>query len=201
MRKKDAKDETAPSAITLDKDDPEHMSWIFNRAAERAEKYNIKGVTYNLTMQVVKNIIPAIASTNALISAECVNEAFKLRTMSHTRLDNYFMYMGGMQTGTNCQTFKYKRNPDCTVCHVPLQWTLSSSTTLQQLLTKLETDGQLDSPTVSMGGKPLYMKKMHDMYEADLGKPLFELGFNPAGQLLVAQDENQKVQKLIIKLQ
>jgi len=203
--RKDNADESAPAGggVTLDKDDPEHMTWLFNRSTERADKYNIKGVTYNLTMQVVKNIIPAIASTNALISAECVNEAFKLRTQSHTRLDNYFMYMGGMQTGTNCQTFVYKRNPDCAVCHKPLLWTVPAETTLQQLLTKCETDGQLDNPTLSMNGgrNILYMKKMHDMYAADLSKALFELGFNPGGQLVVAQDENQKVQKIIIKLE
>ena len=41
-----------PNGVDLDKDDVEHMSWIFNRAVERADKFKIEGVNYNLTMQV-----------------------------------------------------------------------------------------------------------------------------------------------------
>jgi ubiquitin-activating enzyme E1 C len=73
----------------VDNDDPEHIQWLFDTARSRAEKYDIEGVTWSLTQGVVKRIIPAIASTNAIVSAACCNEAFKIATSSNPYLNNY----------------------------------------------------------------------------------------------------------------
>lgn len=67
-----------------------------------------------MTMGVTKNIIPAIASTNALISAACVNECMKLLTGCNSRVDNYMQWLG--QTRTSCFAVNYQREPDCNVC-------------------------------------------------------------------------------------
>jgi len=65
-------------------------------------------------MGVVKNIIPAVASTNALISAACVNECFKLLTGCNKRMDNYMQYLG--QTRLSISTLPYEKRADCLVC-------------------------------------------------------------------------------------
>jgi ubiquitin-activating enzyme E1 C len=98
----------------VDKDSIEDVEWIYKTALERAKKYKIEGVTYNLTLGVIKNIIPAIASTNSLIAASTVMEALKIWAGFSKRLDNYFMYMG--HEGLYSSTFEYGKNEKCHTC-------------------------------------------------------------------------------------
>eukprot|EP01048_Picozoa_sp_COSAG05_P029125 COSAG05_NODE_9417_length_625_cov_0.779468_1_plen_103_part_10 len=91
---------------------------VFKKAAGRAEEHGIEGVTYQLTMGVVKRIIPAVASTNAVIAAACVSEAFKIATKGCVQSmgdgPNYMQFNG--TEGLYVFTFEYERKPDCVVC-------------------------------------------------------------------------------------
>lgn len=157
--KKEGKEWEPPSAIKLDKDNPAHMTWIFRRAEERANQFKIKGVTYSLTQQVVKNIIPAIASTNALISAACVTEALKYRTFSSWRLNNYMMYMGDV--ATNSETFVHARLPECPSCSKPLLVTVDPATaTVADLVKAVAAEKKRENPTIiTPDARPIYNGK------------------------------------------
>jgi len=120
--------------MVLDTDDPEHITWLFQKAAKRAQEFNIPGVTYSMTQGVVKNIIPAIASTNAIVAAACCNEAFKIASTTNPFLgnpetNNYMMYSGDESIYT--YTFEHQKKDDCPVCgnlareiDVKKDWTL-----------------------------------------------------------------------------
>lgn len=134
----------------INNDSPADMKWIHEQAKERADAFGIPGVTYQLTMGVVKRIIPAIASTNALISAALVGEAIKISTYCGPVLNNYMMYMG--QTGVYTHTFEYEKKPDCMVCGgAKLTLKRAPDSTLQELLDALGSNPiyQLSRPSIS----------------------------------------------------
>mmetsp|Transcript_34985 Transcript_34985/g.75435 ORF Transcript_34985/g.75435 Transcript_34985/m.75435 type:complete len:448 (+) Transcript_34985:68-1411(+) len=163
----------------LDKDSPSDMKWLFEQAKERADAFGIQGVTYQLTMGVVKRIIPAIASTNALVSAALVAEAVKISTYCGPVLNNYMMYMG--QTGVYTHTFEYEKKSDCMVCGgARLLLTVSSATTLQELLDKLATHPsyQLTRPSISGPGGIIFIqnpKPIRQQHEYKLPMTLKDL--------------------------
>jgi hypothetical protein len=67
-----------PSGEKLDGDNPEHVTWVFEKSTQRAQEHKISGITYRLTQGVIKNIIPAIASTNAIIAGQLSFSSFPL---------------------------------------------------------------------------------------------------------------------------
>ncbi|KAI8323150.1 hypothetical protein GQ54DRAFT_121669 [Martensiomyces pterosporus] len=141
----------------LDGDDADHISWLVEQASERAAQFNITGITYSLTQGVVKNIIPAIASTNAIIAAACTNEALKLVTLCNPMLSNYLQFSG--DDGVYSYTFEYDKREDCLVCgNKESEVSLSASATLEELIDMLKEDKafQLRAPSLAFGSEMLY---------------------------------------------
>ncbi|KLO11889.1 hypothetical protein SCHPADRAFT_854754 [Schizopora paradoxa] len=151
----------------MDNDDPEHIGWLYSTALKRAKEFNIDGVTWSLTQGVVKNIIPAIASTNAVIAAACCNEAFKIATSSAAYLDNYFMYMGNDSIYT--LTFQPERREDCPVCgnnSLPIE--ISKDMTVEQLIETLgeRPDVQAKKPSLATATSSIYLQSPKQLEEA-----------------------------------
>jgi ubiquitin-activating enzyme E1 C len=167
---------------TLDTDDPEHITWLYTKALTRAEEFNIPGVTYSMTQGVVKNIIPAIASTNAIIAASCCNEALKIATSCAPFLENYMMYTGDSnEAGLYTYTFAAEKKDDCPVCgNLAQNITVDPESTLEEFLASLaeRAEAQLKKPSIRTEAKTLYVqapKSLEEQTRPNLAKKLRDL--------------------------
>uniref|UniRef100_M4CQK8 NEDD8-activating enzyme E1 catalytic subunit n=1 Tax=Brassica campestris TaxID=3711 RepID=M4CQK8_BRACM len=163
---------------SFDPDEPDHMKWVYDEAIKRAELFGIPGVTYSLTQGVVKNIIPAIASTNAIISAACALETLKIVSGCSKTLANYLTYNGG--EGLHTKVTEFVRDQDCLVCGPGILIELDTSITLQKFIDMLEEHPKLllSKASVKHGKDSLYMQAppvLEEMHRPNLSKPLYDL--------------------------
>lgn len=180
--------------IPLDTDDPDHITWVFETAKTRAEQFGIHGVTYRLTQGVVKNIIPAVAATNAVIAAACANEAIKMISTIAHNMDNYMMFNGTQ--GVYTYTYKNERRPDCPVCGTPApkKFAIPSAMKLSEFVETLSEDAEIRSrhPFLrTVQGKTLYASSPAPLQQAtapNLKMNMSELVPNVAEIILTDRD-------------
>ena len=170
----------------FDADDEAHMAWVYAAASARATANGIDGVTPALTAGVVKNIVPAIASTNAAVAAACALEAFKLVTLAAPGLDNYLLYAGG--EGAYSHTASYARDEACVLCSPGVPMAARGGDSLESFLAAVSATaaladrargGKLAGPSVSLNGTPLYAK---GAFEADTAGNLGKVRGREAGE-------------------
>lgn len=187
----------------FDADDPEQVEWMYQTALNRAKEFDISGVTKLLTLGVVKNIIPAIASTNAIIAASCCNEAFKFVTSTNPILNNYMMYSGDDSIFT--YTYSYTKKPNCPVCgnfakNIQAQnwWTLQQF--IEEISNKQEI--QMTRPSLTAADKYLYLTsppELEKLTKGNLSKKLQDL--ISSGEEIVITDPNLPISmRLIVQL-
>ncbi|CAG9464834.1 unnamed protein product [Pedinophyceae sp. YPF-701] len=173
----------------FDADDPTHMQWVYEQALRRAELHGIPGVTYRHTQGVVKSIIPAVASTNAIVAAACTLEVVKIVSNCSSGSKNSIMYTGGERVYSH--DVAYERDPNCPVCGRVVAIDLPRACTLEQAMQRLTANPRLKElgitePSISMGSKNLYMRgALEGMYKEKLGQRMAELMGSDGGTLTV----------------
>lgn len=142
-----------------DGDNPEHVQWVYERALDRAESFGIQGVTYRLTMGVLKRVIPAVASTNALIGSACALEVLKLATYLAIPLNDWMSVHGSRAMYVH--TFCNERRADCAVCGCTgsIRITLHRKATMRELVEAVAEHPELRSkaPCILFENRPLFM--------------------------------------------
>uniref|UniRef100_A0A1Q3F3G9 NEDD8-activating enzyme E1 catalytic subunit n=1 Tax=Culex tarsalis TaxID=7177 RepID=A0A1Q3F3G9_CULTA len=194
--------------VSLDGDDPQHLTWVYEKAQDRANTFNITGLSYRLVQGVLKNIIPAVASTNAVIAAACATEVFKIASSCCETLNNYMVFNDS--DGIYTYTYEAEKKPDCLACSQvprPVEVADLAAMTLQDLIQHLcdNPEFQMKSPgltaTVEGKNKTLYMATVKSIEEAtrkNLTLSLAELGLQDGHELMVADVTNPNT--ILIKL-
>lgn len=162
---------------TFDGDVQEHVAWVYERAKIRAEAHEIEGVTYRHTLGVVKNIIPAIPSTNAIVAAACALEVFKMVTMAVKGMNNFMMYNG--REGVYTHTVAYEKDDECPACSPGVRVEFSRDVALGDVVDACvkKFPNQCEKPSVSSAtAGHLYMRGVfEEETRANLGKKLVDL--------------------------
>jgi NEDD8-activating enzyme E1 len=197
-----------PFDCALDGDDPRHVSWVLEQAEKRASQFNITGLSYRLVQGVLKHIIPAVSSTNAVIAAVCATETFKIATSCYETLNNYLVFND--VEGIYTYSYEAEKKDDCLACsQVPRTISINnpSSMTLQDLIEYLcnSAEFQLKNPgitTVIDGkNKTLYMstvKSIEEQTKGNLTLSLYELNLTDGQQLMIADITNPNT--IVVKL-
>ncbi|KAK6464883.1 hypothetical protein DFJ63DRAFT_284687 [Scheffersomyces coipomensis] len=188
----------------FDADNPEDVEWMYTSALSRANAFGIDGVTKSLTLGVVKNIIPAIASTNAVIAASCCNEAFKLITNSNPILNNYMTYSGDDSIFTF--TFELSKRKTCPVCGiVGISIMAQNWWSLQQFIDEIteNKEVQIKQPSLTTGSTYLYLRNpphLESITKPNLSKKLNTL-IKPGDEILVTDPNLPMSLKLIVSFE
>uniref|UniRef100_A0A915EDV4 DNA replication licensing factor MCM2 n=1 Tax=Ditylenchus dipsaci TaxID=166011 RepID=A0A915EDV4_9BILA len=173
---------------TLDSDNPAHVEW---------------GVDPRLTLGVLKRIIPAVASTNAIIAGSCALEALKLASNISISMDNYLNFAD--IDGINFSVIKLDRNPECLVCSgAAITYPTPPSSTLKDFLKQVKEKYQLDNPSIQSSDSMLYMisslmPQMVETSRQNLAKTLTDLGVQENSELVIADESMPKPVTVRIK--
>ncbi|KAH8677954.1 ThiF family protein [Xylariales sp. PMI_506] len=106
---------SSPPVITFDKDDEDTLDFVAAAANIRSHIFGIESRSRFDIKQMAGNIIPAIATTNAIVAGLCVLESFKVLKGDYDDAKEVFLTPFGNQRLLAADRPR-PPNPDCPVC-------------------------------------------------------------------------------------
>lgn len=174
-----------PPTISFDKDDDDTMDFVAAAGNLRAIIFGIDPKSKFDIKQMAGNIIPAIATTNAMVAGLCVMQAFKVLRGEYARTKWLWLWNGALRTDR-----LEDPNPDCPACSVAMarvQVDLEKATLKDLVVDILRTKlGYGEEITVLSEAGVIYDPDLED----NLEKKLPELSISDASFIVVKDDED-----------
>ncbi|KAJ0165164.1 Ubiquitin-activating enzyme E1-like [Colletotrichum tanaceti] len=191
--KKAHQDPSGPGpVITFDKDDEDTLDFVTASANIRSTVFGIERKSRFDIKQMAGNIIPAIATTNAIVAGLCVLQSFKVLRGDFTQTKEVFISPHNPARLLNSSKYRAP-NPDCPVCSVyqTSVFVDLSRATLKDLVedfVRLELGYGDKEFAVNNDAGPLY-----DPDETEnLPKKLSDLGINEDTFLTVIDEDDEE---------
>ena len=175
--------------LSFDKDDDDTLDFVASSANIRSIIFGIEPRSKFDIKQMAGNIIPAIATTNAMTASLCVLQAFKIMRGDLNKAKMVFLERSGARV-VNSESLRPPK-PDCPVCGVmssrlvvdPLRATLND---LVQGILKSDL-GYGDEFSINNEVGTLYDPDLED----NLSKKFSELGVGADSFLTIIDDDEE----------
>ncbi|GAA5801510.1 hypothetical protein HPULCUR_006958 [Helicostylum pulchrum] len=185
----------ADAILTFDKDDDDAMDFVTAASNLRAHIFNIEKNSLFDVKSMAGNIIPAIATTNAIISGLVILKAFGILRGEYKNNKRVYLFTASrLLSEANSDP-----NPNCSVCRsrsatVSVNFERATLRDLinQVILLSVDEGGagmELDEIAIMDGSRMIYDVEFEDM--ADL--PMKEAGLKPDTILRVTNGEDDEI--------
>lgn len=197
------KDDLRQPEIEFDKDDEDTLDFVAAAANLRSLAFNIELKSKFDTKEMAGNIIPAIATTNAMTAALCNLQAYKVLKGEMHRTRELFLSKANMVGDSSDAP-----NPDCVICSRTMLRTKADfeKATLQDLVDIIKLDlGYSDEMTIIIDGTATEIYNFMDAEDdpeaaaTKAQKLLTGLGVDE-GTSVIIQDEDGEEPRLPLQL-
>jgi len=181
----------APPVLSFDKDDKDTLDFVAATSNLRSIIFDIERKSEFDIKQMAGNIIPAIATTNAMTAGLCVLQAFKVLRSDYAHARMVFLTRSTDRVISSEPLSAPKPNcPVCGVCHARIEIDLNRAT-LADVVELLKQQLGYEEFSISSDAGGLYDPDFED----NLSKRLKDLGVNGSTFLTVMDegDEDTRV--------
>ncbi|KAI1001785.1 Ubiquitin-activating enzyme [Podosphaera aphanis] len=189
--KSKSNDDSAENVIIFDKDDEDTLDFVTASANLRSSIFGIENKSKFDVKQMAGNIIPAIATTNAIVAGLCVLQSFKILKEDYTASKDVFLSPFASNRLLASDQFQTP-NPECAVCSAVYNRVLIdlSNCSLKNLVQDFLISGLKYGEEIEVN-----LGKSHLLYDVDetvnLERNLRELGIKDGSFITVIDDDCQ----------